>query len=95
MVGPIGIIGEIGKAVESGIKDVLNLAVVITLNLGIMNLIPFPALDGGRLTLLLVEGLRGNPIDPEKEEYIHFTGFIILMLLMIVVTFKDVARQWF
>lgn len=95
VVGPIGIIGEIGKAVESGIKDVLNLAVVITLNLGIMNLIPFPALDGGRLTLLLVEGLRGNPIDPEKEEYIHFTGFIILMLLMIVVTFKDVARQWF
>ena len=50
VVGPIGIIGEIGKAVESGIKDVLNLAVVITLNLGIMNLIPFPALDGGRLT---------------------------------------------
>ena len=95
VVGPIGIIGEIGKAVKSGVKDVLNLAVVITLNLGIMNLIPFPALDGGRLTLLLVEGIRGNPIDPEKEEYIHFTGFIILMLLMIVITFKDVARQWF
>ena len=95
VVGPIGIIGVIGKSVKSGVKDVLNLAVVITLNLGIMNLIPFPALDGGRLTLLLVEGIRGNPIDPEKEEYIHFTGFIILMLLMIVITFKDVARQWF
>ncbi|HZJ57595.1 MAG TPA: M50 family metallopeptidase [Clostridia bacterium] len=95
VVGPVGIIGEIGKAVKSGVKDVINFAVVITLNLGIMNLIPFPALDGGRLALLLVEGLRGNPIDPKKEGYIHFVGFIILILLMIVVTFKDVTRQWF
>lgn len=95
VVGPVGIVGEIGKAVKSGIQDVIYFAIIITLNLGIMNLIPFPALDGGRLALLIVEGLRGKPMDPKKEGYIHFVGFVLLMLLMIVVTFKDVARQWF
>ncbi len=95
IVGPVGIVGEIGKAVQKGIQDVINLAIVITLNLGIMNLIPFPALDGGRLALLTVEGLRGKPLDPQKEGYIHFVGFVILILLMIVVTFKDVTTRWF
>ncbi|MFY9177745.1 MAG: M50 family metallopeptidase [Caldicoprobacterales bacterium] len=95
VVGPVGIVGEINKAVQSGIHDVINFAITITLNLGIINLIPFPALDGGRLALLVVEGLRGRPIDSQKEGYIHFVGFVLLMLLMIVVTFKDIVRQWF
>ncbi|NLJ41185.1 MAG: site-2 protease family protein [Clostridiales bacterium] len=94
VVGPVGIIGEIGKAVRSGIQDVINFAIVITLNLGIMNLIPFPALDGGKLALLAVEGLRGRPMDPKKEGYIHFVGFVLLMLLMVIVTFKDVTSLW-
>ncbi|HZJ83892.1 MAG TPA: M50 family metallopeptidase [Clostridia bacterium] len=94
VVGPIGIVGEIGRAVQSGLQDVMNLAIVITLNLGIINLVPFPALDGGRLALLLVEAVRGKPMDQTKEGYIHVIGFILLMLLMIVVTFKDVVRQW-
>lgn len=94
VVGPIGIVGEIGRAVQSGLEDVLNLAIVITLNLGIINLIPFPALDGGRLALLLVEAVRGKPMDQQKEGYIHLVGFVLLMLLMVLVTFKDVARQW-
>jgi len=95
VVGPVGIVGEINRAVKSGIQDVINFAIIITLNLGIINLIPFPALDGGRLALLIVEGLRGKPIDAQKEGYIHFVGFVLLMILMILVTFKDIARQWF
>ncbi len=95
VVGPVGIVGEIGRAVKSGIQDVINFAIVITLNLGIINLVPFPALDGGRLALLVIEGLRGRPMDPRREGYIHFIGFVLLMILMIAVTFKDVARQWF
>ena len=95
IVGPVGIVGEIGKAVQAGFQDVLNLAIIITLNLGIINLIPFPALDGGRLTLLILEGFRGKPLDPEKEGYFHFVGFVLLIILMIVVTFKDVTTRWF
>lgn len=94
IVGPVGIMGEIGKAVKAGAQDVIHLAIVITLNLGIINLIPFPAMDGGRLALLLVEGVRGKPIDPKKEGYIHLIGFVILILLMVLVTVKDVGKLW-
>lgn len=95
VVGPVGIVSEIGKAVRSGAQDVLSFGIIISLNLGIINLIPFPALDGGRLALLFVEGVRGKPMDPNKEGFIHFIGFILLMVLMVVVTFKDVVKQWF
>jgi regulator of sigma E protease len=95
VMGPVGIVGEINKAVSAGFEQVINLAILITLNLGIINLIPFPALDGGRLVILLVEGFRGKPIDPNKEGYIHFIGFVVLMLVAILVTFQDIARQWF
>lgn len=92
VMGPVGIVGEIGKAVQEGMQQLLTLAVIITLNLGIINLIPFPALDGGRLALLLVEGVRGKPLEPEKEGFIHFIGFVVLILLMILVTYQDITR---
>jgi regulator of sigma E protease len=92
VMGPVGIVGEIGRAVRYGIEQLMNLAIIITINLGIINLIPFPALDGGRLALLLVEGIRGKAIDPKKEGYIHLAGFVILMTLMALVTFRDIAR---
>lgn len=92
VMGPVGIVGEIGRAVRYGIEQLMNLAIIITINLGIINLIPFPALDGGRLALLLVEGIRGKAIDPQKEGYIHLAGFVILMTLMALVTFRDIAR---
>jgi len=95
LTGPVGIVSEIRTAVSAGFEQVIGLAIFITVNLGIVNLIPFPALDGGRLALLIVEGLRGKPLPPEKEGYIHFIGFVILILLMIAVTFQDIARQWF
>lgn len=90
--GPVGIVSEIGRAARYGIEHLINLAIIISINLGIINLIPFPALDGGRLALLLVEGVRGKAIDPKKEGYIHFAGFVILMTLMALVTFRDIAR---
>jgi regulator of sigma E protease len=61
-------------------------------NLGIVNLLPIPALDGGRLVFLVIEGLRGKPLDPEKEGFIHLTGFVLLMSLMVFMIFKDVER---
>jgi regulator of sigma E protease len=92
IMGPVGIVGEIGKAVQAGIQQMLSLAIIITINLGVINLIPFPALDGGRLVLLLLEGIRRKPIEAEREGFIHFIGFVVLILLMVLVTYKDIMR---
>lgn len=92
VMGPVGIVSEIGRAAKAGIQRLLELGIIITINLGIMNLIPFPALDGGRLILLIVEGVRRKPIDRNKEGYFHLIGFILLMILMIIVTYKDILR---
>ena len=59
--------------------------------LGFFNLLPIPALDGGRLVFLLVELVRGRPVDPEKEGLVHLTGFALLMVLVLVVTYRDIA----
>ena len=66
------------------------LAVVISMNLGIMNLLPLPALDGGRLVFLLIEGIRRKPVPARIEGYIHFAGLAVLMLAMVLITFKDI-----
>jgi regulator of sigma E protease len=92
VMGPIGIVTEIGRAAQAGIQQLLNLGIIITINLGIMNLIPFPALDGGRLLLLAVEGVRRKPIDRNKEGFLHLIGFALLIILMIIVTYKDILR---
>ncbi len=80
----------LGEAAKSGFDSLLFLTVFISINLGIMNLLPLPALDGGRLLFQIVELVRGKPISRKVEGYIHFAGLAILMMLMIVVTFKDV-----
>ena len=64
----------------------------MTANLGVMNLIPFPALDGGRLIFLFIEAIRGKRIPPEKEGMVHFAGFALLMILMVVVMYNDIMR---
>ena len=73
-----------------GLNNIINFMALITVNLGIFNLLPLPALDGGRLLFVIIEGVRGKPIDPEKEGIVHFVGFALLILLMIVITVKDV-----
>jgi regulator of sigma E protease len=92
VLGPVGIMSEIGNAVRMGWEYVLNLAIIISLNLGLINLIPFPALDGGRIALLAVEGIRRKPFDREKEGLFHLIGFAVLMLLMALITYRDIMK---
>ena len=75
--------------------NMLNISILLTANLGVMNLLPIPALDGGRLVFLIIELIRGKRIDPEKEGMVHFVGLMLLMLLMVVVMFNDVRKIFF
>lgn len=90
--GPVGVIYTIGEAAKYGLMNLLYLMGFISVNLGVFNLFPLPALDGSRIVFILIELIRGKPINPEKEGYVHFIGFILLMLLMIVVTYTDINR---
>lgn len=72
--------------------NMLNFAILLSANLGVLNLLPIPALDGGRLVFLLVEAIRRKPIPPEKEGMVHFAGFVLLMILMVVVFFNDLSK---
>ncbi|MCI8332281.1 MAG: RIP metalloprotease RseP [Clostridiales bacterium] len=90
MSGPVGVSSAIGDAASSGMDSFLILIALITINLGIFNLLPFPALDGGQLLFLLIEAIRKKPMKPEIEGLINAAGLGLLMLLMIVVTVKDV-----
>lgn len=93
VTGPIGVIGIVSNAAKVGIVNLLQIAAVISLNLGILNLLPIPALDGGRLLFLGIEAIRGGKkLDPNKEATINLIGFALLMALMIFVTFKDITR---
>ena len=88
--GPVGVTGSIGSAASSGVRSLLMLLSLITVNLGIFNLLPFPALDGGRLLFLLIEAVRGKPVKPQIEGAVNFVGLILLFGLMAVVTLKDI-----
>ncbi|QQY80702.1 regulator of sigma E protease [Keratinibaculum paraultunense] len=90
--GPVGVIYTIGETAKYGIIELLYLLGFISVNLGFFNLLPIPALDGSRIVFLVVEMIRGKPIDPEKEGFIHFIGFVLLIALMIVVTYSDIIR---
>ncbi len=92
VAGPVGTISLIGQAVRAGFEVVMRLGVLISINLGIMNILPLPALDGGRLLFMVVEAIRGKAIPPEKEGVIHFAGLILLFGLMILLTFMDVKN---
>ncbi len=90
--GPVGVTEALGEAAKEGAEDLIYLAVVISMNLGIMNLLPFPALDGGRLLFQLIELVRRKPINRDVEGMIHFTGLVLLMILFVVITFKDIMN---
>lgn len=90
--GPVGIVSAIGEVRAYGLESLLNLITMITINLGIFNLLPLPALDGGRIVFLIVEALRGKPVPPEKEGMVHFVGIAILMIFMVIVTVNDVMK---
>ncbi len=92
MSGPVGTTVLIGQAAQSGIINLLYMFALLSVNIGIFNLIPFPALDGGRIFFLIIEIIRRKPIPPEKEGVIHFVGLILLLLLMVFVTSSDILK---
>lgn len=90
--GPVGIISFVSGQVKEGWYMILYIVFLISLNLGIMNLLPLPALDGGRLVFLILEGIRRKPVPPEKEGMVHAIGFLLLLVLIGLVTYQDIAR---
>lgn len=91
--GPVGVVSEMKEVEESGGKSSLFfMMMVISMNLGIMNLLPFPALDGGRLLFLIIEGIRRKPVNPKIEAAVNAAGLILLMGLMVFVTFSDIGK---
>ncbi len=92
VAGPVGTIKIIGDAVRLGFEIVLRLSVILSINLAIMNLLPLPALDGGRLAFIAVEAVRGKPVPPNKEAIVHFVGLILLFALVIFLTYNDIAK---
>lgn len=90
--GPVGTIEITAQVAKQGFERFVYWMALISLNLGIFNLLPFPALDGSRLVFLGIEAVRRKPIDPNHEGIVHFIGFAMLFLLMIAVTFNDIVR---
>lgn len=101
VAGPVGIaVNVVGATYEASkeygwqsvLLNMLNITLMLSVNLGILNLLPVPALDGGRLVFLLVEVIRGKPVPPEKEGIVHFIGLVFFMILMVVIFFNDLAN---
>lgn len=92
IAGPVGIAVITGQVTRMGFVYILQFAALLSINLAIINAAPFPALDGGRMLFLILEKLKGRPVKRELEGTIHYIGFALLMLLILVVTFKDVTR---
>ncbi len=92
VAGPVGMASEIGNAAKSSFIDLLYLTGLITINLGIFNLLPFPALDGGRIIFLGVEAIIRRRVPPKVEGIIHTVGFLLLITLMIIVTSNDIMK---
>lgn len=103
IAGPIGMVQIIGDSYTIGIKyslrsaifNIMYLSALFSANLGAINLFPIPAMDGGRLVFIIIEKLRGKPIDAEKEGFVHFIGFVVLMLFMVLIAYNDIRRIFF
>lgn len=90
--GPVGIIQQVNEAVNSGFRYILNLTALLTINLGVFNLLPIPALDGGRLVFMFVELVRRKPVPPEKEGLVHAIGMVLLLALSVFISYKDIMK---
>lgn len=92
IAGPVGIAVLTGQVAQLGFNYIIQFAAILSINLGIINALPFPALDGGRVLFILLELIKGRPVKREVEGAIHYLGFALLMLLVLVVTFQDINR---
>lgn len=90
--GPVGIATITGQAARLGFSYLLQFAALLSLNLAILNILPFPALDGGRILFLLIEKVKGRPVRKEVEAFIHNAGFMLLIALVIFITYKDIIK---
>lgn len=90
--GPVAIFGVVGDSGRQGIESLLMLLVLLCINVGFINLIPFPAFDGGRILFLVIEKIKGSPVKAETENKIHTVGFILLMILIVYVTINDILK---
>lgn len=95
IAGPIGIVSLTKQMSDLGLTYLLYFAAILSINLGIINILPIPALDGGRILFVLIEKIKGSPVSTNIEGYIHQIGFILLILLMLLVTLKDILRLEF
>lgn len=92
LTGPVGIAVLVGQAAQAGLTPLLVLAAALSANLGLFNILPIPVLDGSRLFLLGVEGIRRKAIDPERESMIHLVGMVVLLVFVVFITYHDVVH---
>lgn len=92
VAGPVGIAGIVGEASRVGLASLITITAVISANLAVINMLPFPALDGGRIIVVLIEAVRRKSLSSKIVNYVNVMGFFLLILLMIIVTFKDIVK---
>jgi len=92
ILGPVGIANATGAAAQFGFAYMLGFAAMLSINLAVVNILPFPALDGGRLIFIFIEKLRGKPLSEKFTQIVHGTGFLILILLMVLITYQDIMK---
>ena len=90
--GPVGIFSIVGDQSSAGIMNIIYLVAFLSINVGFINLLPLPAFDGGHILFIIIEKIKGSPVNPETENKIHTIGLFLLMLLMVVITFNDILR---
>lgn len=92
VAGPVGIVSATGSAAKLGLTFVLNLIALLSINLAIINILPLPALDGGRLLFLLIEKIKGSPVNPKISSLVHGIGLVLLLTLMAIITYHDILK---
>lgn len=90
--GPVGIAGVVGEASRMGVAYLITIMAVISVNLAAINMVPFPALDGGRLVVVAIESVIRRPLKPSIINWVNIVGFVLLLTLMVLVTFKDILK---
>ena len=90
--GPVGIYSIVDQYKTQGVNALLYLMALFSINVGVINLIPLPAFDGGHILFIIIEKIKGSPVEPELENKIHTVGLILLMILMVVVTINDIIK---
>ncbi len=90
--GPVGMYSLVGESAKVGFQSIMYLTAYLSLNLAVINVLPFSALDGGRILFVLIEAIKGSKVNPKVENYFHTIGFILLMLLMVYITIQDIIR---